>query len=461
MSLRYVSTRGAAPTLGFSDVLLRGLASDGGLYVPERWPEAPLAPDRPYVDLAVEVMTPFLSGEIEAATFADLVSESYTAFGHPEVAPLVELADGLWLMELFHGPTLAFKDVALQLLGRLLQFELERRGERVTIVGATSGDTGSAAIEACRDRPALDVFILHPHGRVSEVQRRQMTTVGSANVHNIAIEGSFDDCQDIVKGMFADESYRSRHRLAAINSINFARVMAQVVYYSAAAARLGGGPISFAVPSGNFGNVFAGYGAMRMGLKVDRLVVGSNRNDVLTRFFHTGRLEIRDVVPTMSPSMDIAVSSNLERLLFEALGRDGQATSALMRELRRKGAAEMPQWAMSRLRAVFSAARVDEEATSRVMAEVYARTGRLIDPHTAVGVGAALECRGDGDVPTVALSTAHPAKFPDAVFAATGRRPVLPERLADLHDRPERLCVLPNDLAAVQRFVADNAGVNA
>ena len=504
MNLRYISTRGKAPPLGFSDMLLRGLAPDGGLYVPESWPQlpqpplapnaspraaasyppappsqascppdAPAAPNAspraaaptyadlapPYADLAVEVMYPFVAGEIDREAFAALVKESYDTFDHPEVAPLSALGGGVWLMELFWGPTLAFKDVALQLLGRLLQYELERRGERVTIVGATSGDTGSAAIEACRDRSAMDVFILHPHGMVSDVQRRQMTTVPAENVHNVAIEGSFDDCQDIVKAMFADETFRSRHRLAAINSINFARVLAQIVYYYAASARLGeaGTPIAFAVPSGNFGNVYSGYAAMRTGLEVAGLVVGSNRNDVLTRFFDSGRLEVREVIPTMSPSMDIAVSSNLERLLFEAHGRDPAATEALMTELRRSGAAAVDPSTMDGLRPLWSAARVDEDAVRDVIADVYRSTGKLIDPHTAVGVGAARRCRRDSrdaGVPMVVLSTAHPAKFPEAVRAATGVRPELPIRLADLLERPERLNKLPNDLEEVQRFVA-------
>ena len=486
MSLSYVSTRGEAPPLGFCDMLLRGLAPDGGLYVPSSWPAltpmppgtlastevsssdapatrpAPRAPAHQapsYVDLAVEVMYPFVAGEIPREVFADLVEESYAAFDHPDVAPLSALGGGVWLMELFRGPTLAFKDVALQLLGRLLQYELESRCERVTIVGATSGDTGSAAIEACRDRPAMDAFILHPHGMVSEVQRRQMTTVSAENVHNVAVEGSFDDCQDIVKAMFADESFRSRHRLAAINSINFARVLAQIVYYYAASARLpeAATPPAFAVPSGNFGNVYAGYAATRTGLEIAQLVVGSNRNDVLTRFFVSGRLEVKEVVPTMSPSMDIAVSSNLERLLFEAHGRDAAATAALMTELRRSAAAEVDPAAMAELSALWSAARVDEDATAKIIADVYESTGKLIDPHTAVGVVAARRCRRNMDAPMVALATAHPAKFPDAVYAATGVRPELPPRLADLHERPERFSVFPNDLETVKRFVAANS----
>ena len=472
MSLNYVSSRGRAPELAFADVLLAGLATDGGLYVPEQWPSlsaagkalpaahttAGGASGPSYAETAVEVMWPFVEGQIPREAFEDLTADAYTTFDHPDVAPLVPLDSdgGLWLMELFGGPTLAFKDIALQLVGRLFDHELARRGERVTIVGATSGDTGSAAIEACRDRDALDIFVLHPRGRVSEVQRRQMTTVPSANVHNIAIEGSFDDCQDLVKAMFADEAFRRRHRLAAVNSINFARVMAQIVYYVVAARALGGAgrPVSFAVPSGNFGNVYAGYAAHRMGLDIGQLTVGSNRNDILARFLATGRLETREVIPTMSPSMDIQVSSNLERLLFELLGRDGAATAALLGELRATGVAGLGAGTAAGLYPLWSGARVDEQQTLAVIGDTYRRTGRMIDPHTAVGVGAAAACRRDPEVPMVVLSTAHPAKFPDAVSRACGRRPELPERLADLTSRPERCTDLDNDLAEVQRFVA-------
>ena len=540
MSLRYVSTRGKAPDLAFADVLLAGLATDGGLYVPESWPAlgphptaasaspaegaetttparipappaeagtspAPLgaaepeagvrgagagsiSPDDPptatgapaggttdgapppsYAATAVEVMWPFVAGQIERAAFESLTADAYTTFDNPDVAPLVPLDEdkGLWLMELFHGPTLAFKDIALQLVGRLFDHELARRGERVTIVGATSGDTGSAAIEACRDRDSLDIFVLHPRGRVSDVQRRQMTTVPSANVHNIAVDGSFDDCQDLVKAMFADEPFRRRHRLAAVNSINFARVMAQIVYYVVAARALApasGGrssPVSFAVPTGNFGNVYAGYAAHRMGLDLAQLVVGSNTNDILARFFAGARLEIREVVPTMSPSMDIQVSSNLERLLFELIGRDGAATAALLEGFRATGEADLTPAMAAGLAPLWSGARVDESETLSVIGDVHRRTGMMIDPHTAVGVGASATARRDLDVPMVVLATAHPAKFPDAVKAACGLRPELPDRLADLHARPERCTNLDNDLAAVQRFVAAHTRVSA
>jgi threonine synthase len=458
--MRYVSTRGEAPALGFGDVLLTGLARDGGLYVPESWPALP--PDAlerwaelPYAELAIEVMWPFVEGSIDRHEFVQAVVDAYNSFDHPEVVPLRDLGDDLWLAELFHGPTLAFKDIALQLVGRLFDHELERRGERVTIVGATSGDTGSAAIEACRDRPSMDIFILHPAGRVSEVQRRQMTTVLSPNVHNVAIEGTFDDCQDLVKALFADEPFRDEHHLSAVNSINWARVMAQIVYYVSAAARLGRGrrPIAFSVPTGNFGNIFAGYAAMRMGVPIRHLMVASNRNDVLTRFFTTGVMEIRDVQPTMSPSMDIQVSSNLERLLFEIYGRRGPDISELLTRFRGEGRVEVDADRLGVLREVFAAERVDEDETRAVMADLHARLDLLVDPHTAVGLGAAARLPRDPQVPLVALATADPAKFPDAVETATGVRPPLPPRLVDLYDRPERYDVLPNDLDRVRDHI--------
>jgi threonine synthase len=457
--MQYVSTRGAAPVLGFTDVLLAGLATDGGLYVPERWPRlgAPPAPGvrRPYVDVAVEVMWPYVAGTIERDTFTAIVADAYATFESSEVTPLVDLGHGHWLLELFHGPTLAFKDVALQLVGRLFDHELSRRGERVTIVGATSGDTGSAAIEACRDRDAIDIVILHPAGRVSEVQRRQMTTVGSANVHNVAIDGTFDDCQDLVKAMFNDATFRDEMRLSAVNSINWARVLAQIVYYVFAAERLGDrtAPIAFSVPTGNFGNVFAGYAAQQMGLDVRQFVVGSNRNDILTQFFTSGTMTIGEVHPTFSPSMDIQVSSNLERLLFELYGRDGHAVAALLGRFRAEGHVAVDSDRLQRLRDEWTGARVDDDTTLAVIRELHERTGMLVDPHTAVGIGATEACRRDLDLPIVTLATAHPAKFPDAVERATGVRPALPPHLADLFDRPERCTALPNDLAAVQSFV--------
>ena len=464
--MRYVSTRGAAPALAFDDVLLAGLARDGGLYVPEEWPS--LTPDDlralaglDYADLAVRVMRPFVGGQIEDDVFAALVRDAYAGFGHSAIAPLKQLDGRTWLMELFHGPTLAFKDMALQLLGRLYDHVLRQRGSRVTIVGATSGDTGSAAIEAFRDRAAADIFILHPQGRVSEVQRRQMTTVLSPNVFNIAVEGSFDDCQDLVKAMFNDHRFRDELNLSAVNSINWARVMAQTVYYVAAAVALGAPDraVSFAVPTGNFGNIYAGYGARAMGVPIERLIVGSNRNDILTRFFASGRMAIEGVQPSLSPSMDIQVSSNVERLLFDLYGRDGAALSQAMASFRRNGQLAIGEQRWQSARTVFDAYRFDDSETLQAIAGIRKQTGELVDPHSAIGIAAAHagaqagERASGGGTPIIALATAHPAKFPDAVERASGVRPALPAPLADLFDRPERFEVLPNDLRTVQGYV--------
>lgn len=469
MTISYVSTRGAAPELDFADVLLAGLARDGGLYVPSQWPtfaSGDLArfSTMPYAQVAIEVMWPFVEGSIERAAFESIVVDAYATFDAHDVVPLVDLGDDLWLAELFHGPTLAFKDVALQLVGRLFDHELRRRGEKVTVVGATSGDTGSAAIEALRDRPTAEVFILHPAGRVSEVQRRQMTTVHSPNVHNIAVEGTFDDCQDIVKALFADDDFRDRRNLSAVNSINWARVMAQIVYYVTSAARLGADgdrPVAFSVPTGNFGNVFAGYGAQRMGTPIGRFVVASNRNDILTRFLTTGTMTIGEVHPTLSPSMDIQVSSNLERLLFEIHGRDGAAIAEMMSAFRSDGTVGIDATRLERLSEQWSAVRVDDDRTRSTIAELHDRTGMLIDPHTAVGLAAAIEARGDRSMPMVVLATAHPAKFPDAVEAATGIRPPLPAHLADLFERPERYEVVANDYGTIRGVIEGTLDASA
>ncbi|WP_207478050.1 threonine synthase [Arenibaculum pallidiluteum] len=457
--MRYVSTRGQAPVLGFDDVLLAGLARDGGLYVPEAWPQFSPAEWRAmrglsYPDLATRVMLPFVEGALDEATFAPLVRGAYASFDHAAVTPLKQLDGGLWLMELFHGPTLAFKDVALQLLGRLFDHVLTRRGERVTIVGATSGDTGSAAIEACRDRAAIDIVILHPRGRTSDIQRRQMTTVLSPNVHNVALEGTFDDCQDLVKAMFNDAAFRDAHRLSAVNSINWARIMAQIVYYAHAALSLGAPdrPVSFCVPTGNFGNVYAAYAARAMGLPIERLVVATNTNDILARFFASGAMEAAPVVPTISPSMDIQVSSNFERVLFDLLDRDGAAVTESLTRFRSTGRFAVAEAQLGRARAIFTGHRTDEEMTRATIAATLQMAGELVDPHTAVGIAAA-RAAGALGTPLVVLATAHPAKFPDAVEAAAGIRPGLPARLSDLHSREERMTVLPNDLAAVQAFV--------
>jgi threonine synthase len=460
--IRYVSTRGAAPALGFADVLLTGLAADGGLYVPEVVPPLPptwrQAPERGYAATAVDVMWPFVAGAFERDEFAELVADAYATFDTPEVVPVVPLEAETHLAELFRGPTLAFKDVALQLVGRLFDAELSRRGERVTVVGATSGDTGSAAIEALRDRDAVDVFILHPKGRVSEVQRRQMTTVLSPNVHNLAVEGTFDDCQDLVKALFGEVSFRERWRLSAVNSINWARVVAQVVYYVTTAAALGAGPsspVSFAVPTGNFGNVYAGHVARRMGLPVRSFVIASNSNDILTRLFATGTMAMGEVTPTWSPSMDIQVSSNLERLLHQVLGGDGEAVGALLGRFRDERAVTIDADRFRSLGEGFAAYRADDALTLETIGDVHRRHGLLLDPHTAVGVAAARQHGAAG--PMAVLATAHPAKFPDAVEAATGVRPPLPERLADLLERPERYDEVPAELGAIAAYVAEHA----
>ncbi|MBL8658688.1 MAG: threonine synthase [Rhodospirillales bacterium] len=458
--MKYVSTRGAAPILGFDDVVLTGLARDGGLYVPQFWPRLSDENLRAmaqlnYPALAARVMAPFAGPSVQEPDLRAITGAAYADFDHPLVAPLKRLGPKLWLLELFHGPTLAFKDFALQILGRLFDLILARRGERITIVGATSGDTGSAAIEACRDRAFVEIFILHPKGRVTEVQRRQMTTVDAPNVHNIAIEGTFDDCQDLVKAMFNDTAFRERMNLAAVNSINWARILAQITYYIHAALTLGGPgqPVAFAVPTGNFGNVFAAFAAHRLGAPISHLVVGSNRNDILTRFFDSGRMEMGAVFPTLSPSMDIQVSSNFERLLFELYDRDGATVAGLMGEFREHRAFQVDRARWQRAKGLFSACRIDDEATTDAIRAIYDETGELLDPHSAIGVAAARAIRKDDGVPVVAVATAHPAKFPDAVERATGFRPPLPPRLADLMDRPERYTALPADLGAVEDHI--------
>ena len=457
--MNYVSTRGKAPVLGFDDVLLAGLARDGGLYLPQAWPTFSADDMRAfgrlsYPELALRVMTPFMGGRSDS--LQEIVADAYRNFGHADVAPLQEFAPGEWLLELFHGPTLAFKDHAMQFLGPLFDRVLGDRSERITVVGATSGDTGSAAIEACRDRDSIEIFILHPEGRVSEFQRRQMTTVPSANVHNIAIEGTFDDCQDLVKAMFNDQAFRDRHQLAAINSINWARIMAQIVYYFRAATLLGAPDkrVAFAVPTGNFGNVFSAYAAHRMGLPICQLVIGSNRNDILTQFFLTGRMEIGAVHPTISPSMDIQVSSNFERLLFEILDRDGARLKALMEGFSDSGTLSVSGDSLELARELFAGASFDDDQTRATIKAVFEESGRLIDPHTAVGIAAGRALKRDPASPMVFISAAHPAKFGDAVEAATGVLPKPPARFNGLMEREERCRVLANELPAVQGFIA-------
>ncbi len=462
--MRYVSTRGTAPALGFEDVVLAGLAEDGGLYVPEAWPVLGAADLRSlrglsYPELAVRVMAPYVGEALSEAELGELVTQAYATFSHESVTPLRELGENEWLLELFHGPTLAFKDCALQLLARLFDHWLARRGERVTIVAATSGDTGSAAIAACAGRAALEIVVLHPAGRVSEVQRRQMTTAAGANVHNIAVEGTFDDCQALVKAMLGDAALRRETRLAAVNSINWARVMAQIVYYVHAGLALGAPEreVAFAVPTGNFGDVFAGYGAHRMGLPIARLIVATNRNDILARFFEDAEYRLGAVQPTISPSMDIQVASNFERLLFELCGREGNRVAAYMEAMAEAGAFRVTTAELTRAGALFAAARVDEDATLATIASIYRDTGIIVDPHTAVGIAAG-RARHDSSAPLVCLATAHPAKFPDAVEEATGVRPELPAPWADLFTREERYDVLANDLEAVKAYVREHAG---
>jgi len=463
--MKYISTRGTAPALSFDEVLLTGLARDGGLYLPETWPrlsaeEIRDLAGRPYAEVAYRLLRPYVGDALSESELRTLLSEAYADFGHPAVAPLRQLDARTWVMELFHGPTLAFKDYALQVVGRLFDHVLARRGARVTVVGATSGDTGSAAIAACRDRESIDIFILHPKGRVSEVQRRQMTTTAADNVFNVAIEGTFDDCQDLVKAMFNDAAFRYEFQLSAVNSINWARILVQIVYYFMAAVALGAPDrkVAFSVPTGNFGNVYAGYAAAQMGLPVAGLIIGSNRNDILTRFFQSGEMVISEVEPSLSPSMDIQVSSNFERLLFDLYDRDGAAVAAALTAFRKSGRLAPGAARVARARAVFDAARLDDEETLREIARLHRETGTLVDPHSAIGIAAGRKRLGEGAlagarIPLVALATAHAAKFPEAVERATGVRPALPPRLADLLEREERYVVLPNDLAQVQDYL--------
>ena len=453
--MRYVSTRGSAPELGFADVLIAGLATDGGLYVPERWPSLASSSAHTYAERAVEVMLPFVEPDIDEVTLTLLCNEAYATFRHPAVVPLVQLDHRQWVQELFHGPTLAFKDVALQLVGRMFDHVLGERGQRVAIVGATSGDTGPAAIDGVAGCEHVDIVILYPLGRTSEVQRRQMTTVDQPNVHAVAVEGTFDDCQDLVKAMFNDAAFRERNQLSAVNSINWARVMAQTVYYVTASETFAD-PVTFSVPTGNFGNVLAGWIAREMGATISDFIVSSNSNDILTRFINDGDMSTSDVVPTVSPSMDIQVSSNFERLLFEMNGRDGGMTAEQLGRFRATGRLDIEgDQRQQYISGTFHAAAFDDDATLAEIRRVHAATGMVLDPHTATGTAAAAMLTGLDrvDHPVITLGTAHPAKFPDAVERAIGQRPSLPEHLADLYERPERTQTVANDLAAVQALV--------
>ena len=458
--MQHVSTRGEAPPLGFAEAMLAGLARDGGLYVPQSWPRLEAAEiaafaGRPYAEVAVDIIARFVGDSIGEADLARMVREAYGTFRHPAVAPITQLGVNTFALELFHGPTLAFKDLAMQLLARLMDRVLAARGERRTIVVATSGDTGGAAVEAFRGRNQVDLVVLFPQGRISDVQRRMMTTAQADNINAIAIDGTFDDCQAIVKGLFNHHAFADQVRLSGVNSINWARIVAQTVYYFTAAVALGAPhrKIAFTVPTGNFGDIYAGYVALRMGLPIDRLVIATNVNDILARTLSTGTYELRDVVATTSPSMDIQVSSNFERLLFDAYDRDGSAIRALMASLAQSRRFALSAHALAQIRAQFAAGRADEDEVAATIRSVKRETGNFVDPHTAVGIAVAEKEPRDPAVPMVVLSTAHAAKFPDAVEAACGVRPQLPEWLGDLDKRPERVTVLPVDQSAVERFV--------
>lgn len=457
--MKYISTRGQAPELSFEDAMLTGLARDGGLYVPESWPEmsadeiADLAGLR-YEEVAFRVMKPFIGDTFSDEEFRAIIDRAYAGFGHEARCPITQIGENDFLLELFHGPTLAFKDVAMQLIGQMFEAALKRRGERVTIVGATSGDTGSAAMEAFKGLEAVDVFIMYPHGRVSEVQRRQMTTPDAGNVHALAVDGDFDDCQARLKDMFNDFDFRDEVKLAGVNSINWARVLAQVVYYFTSAVSLGAPhrKVSFTVPTGNFGDIFAGYVARRMGLPIDRLIIATNQNNILHRTLQTGAYTKEGVTPSISPSMDIQVSSNFERALFDVYDREGDAVSQLMDELT-TGSFALSQGALERMRMEFDSGDCSEAETSAAIATVHKMTGEVVCPHTAVAIKVAADKRINNRTPMITLATAHPAKFPDAVEAACGIRPDLPPRMGDLFERDETVTRVENDLTAIEAII--------
>lgn len=462
--MKYISTRGQAPALSFEDVVLTGLAPDGGLYVPETIPtfskeEIASWAGLPYQELAFKVMQPFIAGALSDDEFKKIINDAYSTFRHDGIAPLVQTAHNEWILELFQGPTLAFKDFALQFLGHLLDHLLKKRNQKVVVMGATSGDTGSAAIEGCRRCDNIDIFIMHPHNRVSNVQRRQMTTVIAANVHNIALEGNFDDCQNMVKASFGDQSFLPEGRqLVAVNSINWARIMAQIVYYFYAGLALGAPhrDVAFSVPTGNFGDIFAGYLAKKMGLPIDQLVIATNSNDILHRCISSNDHSKNQLQHTLSPSMDIMVSSNFERMLFDLYDRDGNAIRQLMDDFK-SGSMTLAESALSRARELFTSYGVSDDVTIDVIRDVFERTEYLLDPHTAIGVEAARKTRRRQDIPMICLATAHPAKFPEAVRkAGQTEDPALPHHMQDLFEREEKFSVLPQDLASVQQFVASN-----
>ncbi len=467
--IKYISTRGGAKPQIFEQVLLSGLAPDGGLYVPESWPQIDIKSlkGKSYIEIAEIVMYPFVKGSIERKYFKDILKQTYNCdiFRNKDIVPLHHLdgygKDNIYIMEQFHGPTIAFKDVALQLLGRLFDYVLTKRNEHITIVGATSGDTGSAAIEGCKSCSNIDIFILHPWGRVSDVQRKQMTTIDAPNVHNIAIEGSFDDCQNMVKSMFNDKEFRHAVNLVAVNSINWARIMAQIVYYFTTSLKLGAPEkeISFIVPTGNFGNVFAAYCAQNMGLPIKTLGISSNKNDILTRFFESGKMKMSKAHATLSPSMDIQISSNFERYLFDLLDRDANHLANLMTRFKETGTIALNDTYMQKARAQFKSSCADDDETLEIIKEIYDKTGYILDPHTAVGMKGTKKIAKEESGAVILLGTAHPAKFPDAVEKAIGIRPALPEHLSDLFERKEIMQKLPNDLNKIMDYVRKNINI--
>jgi threonine synthase len=465
-SLKYISTRSGAPDLEFEDVLLTGLSRDGGLYVPKTWPKFSKKDIRDlrglnYAEVAAKIIFPFIGNSIPKEVFEEIVTQTYAKFNHNAVAPTKQIGPNQWVAELFHGPTLAFKDYPLQLVGRLFDYFLAKRNQKVTIIGATSGDTGSAAIEACRNRSAIKLFILHPKGRVSEVQRRQMTTVKADNVFNLALNGTFDDCQDMVKALFADEEFRDNYNLSAVNSINWARIMAQIVYYFWTAISLGAPDqkFTYAVPTGNFGNVYAGYAAKKMGLPIEKLIIGSNKNDILTRFFTSGNtkgtMSMAPVISTSSPSMDIQVSSNFERLLFDYYGRDGPAVAKAMEDFRSYKTVDFGNECWQEMRKVFEGYCFNDAEINTAIANLYKETGELLDPHSIIGVLGGQKGHADPTNIMVALATAHPAKFPATVAEAAGIKPQLPTHLADLFEREEKFDVLPNNINRIRNYIVE------
>jgi len=462
--MKYISTRAKAAELNFEEVLLAGLASDGGLYVPKELPkytpqEIASWAGLSYEALAFKIIAPFVAGCISDDELKVMIDETYQGFDHTAVAPLKELSTNEWVLELFHGPTLAFKDFALQLLGRLMDHVLKKRGEKLVILGATSGDTGSAAIEGCRHSECIDIFIMHPHNRVSEVQRRQMTGILADNVHNIAISGNFDDCQEMVKASFADQSFLNGRKLGAVNSINWARIMSQIVYYFSASLALGGPhrEVSFSVPTGNFGDIFAGYLAKQMGLPIKQLIVATNTNDILHRAIADNDMSKQGLKHTLSPSMDIMVSSNFERLLFDLYDRDGSAVDELLTRFKTEAVTLAPAQ-IEKMQAIFDSASLSDDVTCETIKTVFEQTGYLLDPHTAIGVQAARDNNKDVSVPMITLATAHPVKFPDAITKAGLKAPELPQHLADLFEREEAYTVLDNDLQKVQHFMMSKLG---